>query len=128
MKQKRNLGFTFIELMVAVAIVAILTAAGAVSFRATSQKARDAKRKADLEQIRSALELCRSDSGAYPLAIDSGVVCEQNTYLSPLPKDPKAGTAGFAYSYTYTSATEYTLCATTMESKNEISPYCVKNP
>ena len=127
-KRKYYRGFTFIELLVVVAIIAVLTAVGVVSFQSTTKKARDAKRKADLEQIRSALELCRSETGEYPLAIDSGVVCGANTYLSPLPKDPKDGATGFAYTYTYTSTTEYELCATTLEGKNEVSPYCVKNP
>lgn len=125
---KRQRGFTFVELLVVVTIIALLTGAGAISFQSTSKKARDAKRMSDLEQIRSALELCRAEEGSYPLAIDDGVECGTNVYLSPLPKDPKNGAADFGYTYTYISGTEYSLCATTMEGNNAISPYCVKNP
>jgi general secretion pathway protein G len=121
-------GFTFVELLVVVTIIMVLAAVGAVTYRQTNAGARDARRKADLESIRSALELCRAEVGSYPVDISSGVVCAAVTYLNPIPNDPKDGQLGYSYTYTRSSATVYSLCAETMEGSNEISPYCVANP
>jgi prepilin-type N-terminal cleavage/methylation domain-containing protein len=121
-------GFTFVELLVVVTIIMVLSAVGLVSYRQTNASARDARPKADLESIRSALELCRAESGEYPDDISGTIVCETITYLNPVPNDPRSGVAGFEYNYTKTGVTEYTLCAETMEGANEVSPYCVTNP
>lgn len=126
--RKKQKGFTFIELLVAVTIIMVITGVGLVNYRITSQKSRDAKRKADLESIRSALELCRAENGTYPAAIDTTVTCNAQVYLNPVPTDPKDDQGTFGYTYTRTSTTTYTLCATVMESDGETSPYCVTNP
>ncbi len=128
MMQKKQKGFTFIELLVTVTIIMVLTAIGIVSYQATNQKARDARRKADLEAIRSALEICRTETGAYPATIDTTVTCNGTVYLSRVPTDPKSGLTGFSYTYTRNSNTTYSLCATTMEGAGETSPYCITNP
>src|SRR5687767_307098 len=107
-RNKTIKGFTFIELLVVVTIIAILTTVAAVSYTSTTKRSRDAKRLADLEQIRSALELCRAENGAYPANITSGVICGGETYLSPIPTDPK----GDSYTYTYQSASRYQICTT----------------
>jgi len=65
---KHKPGFTLIEVLVAATIVALLTSIGMVSYQAANRQARDAKRKADLEQIRAALEMYKTDNaGNYPL-------------------------------------------------------------
>lgn len=115
---KRRDGFTFIELLVAVTIIAILSVVGLVSFQAASRKARDAKRKADIEQIRSALEICRTETGSYPAALGTAIVCGTNTYLNPVPSDPRQGQTGYEYTYSAT-ATTYTLRVLIMEDPTE---------
>src|SRR5687767_14683314 len=97
--RKKN-GFTFIEILVVVTVIALLTTIATVSYTSVNKRSRDAKRLGDLEQIRAALELCRTQQSTYPASISSGVVCGTNTYLSPLPTDPKAGQVGFGYTYT----------------------------
>lgn len=109
---KNRQGFTFIELLVVVTIIGVLTAVGVVSYTSTNQSARDSKRLADLEQIRSALEICRSEAGSYPADVSSGVVCDGDSYLSPLPSDPWDSKSGYGYSYTQNSPTSYDICAT----------------
>lgn len=59
-------GFTMIELLVVMAIMAMLAAVGMVSYRNSGIAARDARRRADLETVRQALVLHRADTGQYP--------------------------------------------------------------
>jgi general secretion pathway protein G len=103
-KNKKN-GFTLIELIVVVTIMAVLTVAGIISYGGTSKRARDNRRMADLEKIRIALELYRQGTGSsYPASISSLVT----TYLQEQPKDPKTDSY-----YTYNnSGYTYTIDAT----------------
>ena len=50
MKNKK--GFTLIELIVSITIIAVLTVAGVISYGGANKKARDNRRMADLEKIR----------------------------------------------------------------------------
>ena len=107
--KKRISGFTLIELLVAMTIVAVLMGISLVSYQGARKSGRDGKRKADLEQIRSALEMCRADSGSYPvgsLSSGSAITCNARTYLT-IPADSLTDRV---YSYTGTANT-YTLCA-----------------
>ncbi len=104
-----RLGFTFIEVLVVTTIIAVLTAVGVTNFGVANKKARDGKRKGDLEQIRAALELYRTDEGSYPVAITFGGTLEVGgvTYMQEIPSDPDAD-----YDYYYDSdGSTYDLCA-----------------
>lgn len=104
--------FTLVELLVAMAIVAVVMAAALVAFSGTRATARDGKRKADLETIRSALELYRSDNGGYPLA--ANYVALLGGYISAVPKDPLDPARVYGYapqSCTAATCPTYTLCA-----------------
>jgi general secretion pathway protein G len=63
MKQK---GFTLIELLVVIAIIGLLSTLAVVALNSARQRARDAKRVADIRQIQTALELGYSETSAYP--------------------------------------------------------------
>lgn len=65
---KKNSGFTIVELIVVITIIAILSGGAALSITANAKQARDTRRKADLQQIKSALEFYRSNNteGYYP--------------------------------------------------------------
>lgn len=90
-------GFTLMEILIAIAIIAILTAIGIVSYGSINRGARNAKRKSDIGQIQSALELYRSDFGYYPAvnttSLDDASNLENDddftTYLSVVPTDPR---------------------------------------
>ena len=84
------------------------------NFIGVRQRARDAQRKSDLRQIQSALELYRSDQGAYPATnilstCGTGVSLGSGStiYMQKLPCDPSTGSP---YPYALT-ATGYTLYA-----------------
>lgn len=62
---KKN-GFTLIELMVSMVILAILVVAGFGSYTSSQRRSRDSKKKNDLRQVALALETYYSDKGRYP--------------------------------------------------------------
>jgi general secretion pathway protein G len=114
---KKLKGFTLIEMMVVVAIMAVLAGVSLFALENSRQAARDARRKADLEAVRSALELYRADCNAYPasLSLDGttdlqGTVANcgaVNTYYVDLPKDSDTTRS---YLYTRLTAQTYELC------------------
>ena len=99
-------GFTLIELLVVIAIISILVAVGTSSYQRAVRLSRDSKRKADLEQLRQALETYRSENGAYP----DETTWETDlspAYIQTIPTDPKS----YTYFYDQLTATTYSLCA-----------------
>ena len=108
-------GFTLIELLVVLTIIGVLATFATVNFLGTQSRARDAQRKADVQQIRSALEFYRSDTGSYPLPVAGAVrVCGAYfrypdpggvLYMQKMPCDPLTNNA-----YRYVSnGTTYSL-------------------
>mgnify|MGYP001582347953 FL=1 len=118
-----------------ISLIGLLTAIAAVNFQSTNQRARDGKRQADLEQLRTALEIARSDSAnnTYPTDLDSLIT---GSYLPTLPTDPK----NFSYSYSPSADYRtYSLCAHLekgdasdncggTEACGDVCNYVVKNP
>ena len=98
-------GFTLIEILVVVTIISLLTSAAVVSYTQLGKQSRDARRKTDLEQIRAAIEMYRSNNNYYPAT--SGVVTTcassdtiadaSNTYLNDVSDDPKCPTYKYYY-------------------------------
>lgn len=126
MKQK---GFTFIELLVVITIIAVVFAAGVVSYTAISKNSRNARRGADLEAIRQALEMCRSIDSEYPVSIYPSVTCPLSDpeiiTLTNTPLDPRPceGYLDGVYSFVSDSNT-YALTANCYED----TPKVVTNP
>lgn len=126
-------GFTLIELLVVMVIMGILASIGLGSFQSAQTKARDAKRKAELNQITKALEVYYNDKGHYPLGAGTiqgcvnGAVCvggaswqdENGTiYMVELPQDPKA--PSYAYNYISADGKSYQLYAR-LENNRDVS-------
>ena len=97
--RKPTRGFTLLEVLVSATIIAVLTMIGVVSYSSVNKRSRDVKRKSDLEQIRSALEMYRSDNiaepGQYPhpngasYGNASGLSASLvSTYIPSIPDDP----------------------------------------
>lgn len=59
-------GFTLIELLVVVAIIGVLTAVLLVNLVGIRERAADTKKKADLNQMKSAMRLYYNDFQGYP--------------------------------------------------------------
>ena len=88
-------GFTLFELLVSISIIAVMTAVAVVSFGGVSKRSRDARRMADLEKIRLALETVRQVGGSYPIDASSAQTALVPTYLQQWPVDPKSGISYF---------------------------------
>ena len=117
MTKKNIIGFTLIELLIVMAIISLLAAISIFALSGARETGRDAKRKADLETIRSALELYKADCGYYPSSLPAGGTtftggsCNSNVYIEEMPEDT---TTDRNYSYDpspNTNPTSYTLCA-----------------
>lgn len=112
-------GFTLVELLVVVGLLGILLTVGLTSYAASLKNARDARRKTDLESIKQALELYRSDNSpaGYPDGDDITETSLKTVLTSPVPyfnqttfpKDPQSA-QGKAYYYARTSEYTYNLC------------------
>lgn len=95
-------GFTLIEILVAATIIAVLVSIGIVSYGSINKRSRDSKRKSDVEQLRSALEMYRADNGYYPGSSTSWINADDlaaelvPTYIPLLSADPTA-TAVYRY-------------------------------
>ncbi|MCL4378653.1 MAG: hypothetical protein M1409_09835 [Actinobacteria bacterium] len=77
----------------AISIIGLLVTIGVVSYSSVLKNSRDAKRKADLEQIRAAEEMYRSVNGLYPSVAPGNCTNIQPTispYLPKTPSDPKS--------------------------------------
>ncbi len=130
---KKQLGFSLIELLVVATIIIVLMTIGMVSYRQSSRKGRNAKRKSDLESVRQALVLYRNDEGEYPdpTAADgtNAAFTETLTTIADYISfgslvDPRSPT----YDYTYSSdSSDFTLCAT-LEISSGTEAYCINNP
>lgn len=70
---KKSLGFSLIELLVVISIIAIISAFTLPNFMGARDRARDSARIADMEGIKSALRLYYNDHQSYPLALDTGM-------------------------------------------------------
>lgn len=138
-----NKGFTLIELVVAMTIIAVLSTAGISNYISSLKKGRDAQRKSDLAQLQRSLEAFANDhKGIYPQsdqgkllscpyvtanpassgACDWGVTDFRDTadvattYMKKLIKDPSPGVE---YYYVSDGGTSYQIYAR-LENTNDL--------
>ena len=95
MTSKNTRGFTLIELLVVIAIIGILSSVVLASLNSARQKARDARRVADIKQVQLALELYFDANRNYPTPGAQFSSMETSGMISKIPADPLGG----AYSY-----------------------------
>jgi general secretion pathway protein G len=88
-------GFTLVELLVVIGIISILATILLLQLGTARAKSRDAKRIADVNQVRSALEAYFDDNGTYPIFADFATLAPK--YLSVVPKDPLTSSCTTAY-------------------------------
>jgi len=113
MKKNRLKGFSLIEILVVVTIIALLAAGAAVTYSQLTKQSRDARRKTDLEQIRAALEMYKSNSAINQYPLHAAGTCvgyaDLAAYLGTMPSDPKTASS-YYYNCSF-AATDYTIGA-----------------
>lgn len=65
----KQTGFTIVELLIVVVVIAILAAITIVAYSGISQRARDAERLEEITAVMKALEVYKSKNGVYPTAV-----------------------------------------------------------
>lgn len=106
-RRRRN-GFSLVELMVVLFIIALLATAVAINVLPSQDKAMRVKAQADISTLSQAMEMYRLDNASYPSATDgltalvtppANLALPQNYrsggYIKALPTDPW----GRAYQY-----------------------------
>lgn len=124
-------GFTLVELLVAIAIIGLIVGLALPNFLGARERARDAKKKGELNELKTALRLYYTDYQSYPGANGINLAaCGQNgdqacpvcgsaefaaggtdgcssVYMKKLPKD-SAGANAFSYYY-YSNGDDFRL-------------------
>lgn len=110
-------GFTLVELLITITILAILSIIGMVVYSALVKNARDAKRQSDLKFVQSALENYHADQFYYPrLSTASDCASVPNgdlafgcvlknpdgtkIYVTEISKDPLPSSPQYSYQVT----------------------------
>lgn len=115
-------GFTIVELLIVIVVIAILAAISVVAYNGIQARARDTTRLQDIENIRKGLELYKAEKGYYPTALNSGMPSDSThpgaswegsyagsatwldrllPYMSKVPKDPTNDDTHFYYYFYY---------------------------
>ena len=136
-------GFTLIEILIVVAIIAILASIVLVGLGPTQAAARDSKRLSDLREVQNGLELYFNKCGYYPGGVVSGS-CAGTTYsaedfwgvagtsatgmtaaltgsnigVNTVPDDPLGGS--HTYYYGTNGGTNYVIAATLENGNNNV--------
>jgi len=85
MNSGKQRGFTFVEVMVVMAIVALLLSLVVPRYFSGLDRAKETILKQDLQTVRQAIDDFYTDTGAYPLSLATLV---DKKYLRSLPVDP----------------------------------------
>lgn len=65
----RSRGFTLVELLIVIVVIAILAAISVVAYNGIQERGRDAQRISDIQSIVKGLELYKIQNGDYPVAV-----------------------------------------------------------
>jgi prepilin-type N-terminal cleavage/methylation domain-containing protein len=139
--KKNSLGFTLIELMITMSIIAILSVVLSISFSKAQKSGRDQRRIDDLKGIQNAAEQYYSLAGTYPTAgysYGQQWKAAGQIVLQSYPKDPK-DSSPYVYTISNVTTSSYCVCAFMENSNNSMSAnmcdftnpnggyFCVKN-
>jgi len=126
-----RLGFTLVELLVVIVVLAVLAAIVLPKFMNSSRRSKESALRSDLKLLRNAVGLFQADTGLYPLSLadlaatsapakgldSSGNQVNLNAadwhgpYLQEVPKDPISG-SDFNYGTTAPNVGKVTSSAT----------------
>ena len=87
---KRDRGFTLLEILLAMTILAIMSTLGVAGYRHHRARAAETVLKQNLQILRHALEQFKADRGKYPASLEDLVREADKRYLREVPTDPVA--------------------------------------
>ncbi|MCX7997021.1 MAG: prepilin-type N-terminal cleavage/methylation domain-containing protein [Patescibacteria group bacterium] len=133
MHRSRESGFTLTEILIALAIMAVLIILPVVAYSNHLKTSRDLKRKQDLGQIQSAMEQYKANTGTYPANESWQNDLVAGGYLVELPLDPYhgrgvPGETGLTYGYLYEASENGTSYRLIARLENGDSSYYVVSP
>ncbi len=111
-------GFTLIEIILVLGVIAILLTLSIVSLTGVRQNSRDTERLSNIKEIQAALELYRASEGSYPTYVTPGDSLSSSngssTYMMLVPHNPPLTSTlnctNSDYVYTQTNGgTSYTI-------------------
>jgi len=82
---KKRLGFTLVELMVVLAVIALLLSVVVPDYMGKMRRAEEAVLQQDLTLMRESLDKHYADTGRYPTSLEELVA---KHYLRSIPTDP----------------------------------------
>jgi general secretion pathway protein G len=118
MVDRRHKGFTLIEMLIVIVVIAILALIVIPRLLGAGRKAKEATLKGDLHQLRNAIQQFEADCGDYPAALadlqtapaagsagGNGISLDVQGWQGPylrtpdggMPKDPFTGAADWTY-------------------------------
>lgn len=139
---KSSKGFTLIELLIVIAIIGILTTVLLVNLQGVRERARDARRKSDLDSLKKSLQIYYNDAQSYPSSdasyriVGCGTIAAPTTcswgsafatstatYMSSLPYGPSNSASNSEVYYFFSTNDEEFIIVSTLEnaSDSEIS-------
>jgi prepilin-type N-terminal cleavage/methylation domain-containing protein len=118
-----NKGFTVVEIVIALALIAVFITLPIFAYTNYMKKSRDSQRKNDIGQIQYSLEQYQDTNGVYPASLEDLV---QEGYLAAIPIDPLT-----KQPYTYGSnadGTDYQLSGNLEDAGGNAAGYIVATP
>jgi general secretion pathway protein G len=119
LSDRRSKGFTLIEMLIVIVVIAILALIVIPRLLGAGRKAKEASLRGDLHQLRNAVQQFEADTGDYPAALDdlmvakadapatggNDIALDTTAYEGPylhtadnaIPKDPFTDAADWTY-------------------------------
>jgi prepilin-type N-terminal cleavage/methylation domain-containing protein len=96
MIRKAREGFTILELLIVIAVIAILVGIALPRFKGMRDEGNIARAKGELKSLQTALESYRVRTSAYPTALSNLTTATPNI-LGSIPNDPFNGANSYGY-------------------------------